>query len=219
MDKIDYKKSEKELYFPKQEPSIIKIPKMGFIMVDGTGNPNKENGEYQKALELLYGLSYTIKMSKMGKETPEGYFDYVVPPLEGLWDIQDEYFDGTQIANKDHFIWTSMIRQPEFVTPEIFEWAVASLKQKKPDLDYTKARFEVLEEGRCVQAMHIGSYDTESNTIQKIEQFIVGQGYQNDIGSHYSTGQKKRHHEIYLSDPRKTKPENLKTVIRHPINN
>lgn len=124
MDKVEYKKSEKELYFPKQEPSIINIPKMGFITIDGAGNPNKENGEYQKALELLYGLSYTIKMSKMGKETPEGYFDYVVPPLEGLWDIQDEYFDGTQIANKDRFIWTSMIRQPEFVTPEIFEWVL-----------------------------------------------------------------------------------------------
>lgn len=210
MEKKDYKKEYKDLYMPKNTPSIIDVPKMIFIMVDGKGNPNTSK-EYENAMNVLYGLSYTVKMSKMGNNSIKGYFEYVVPPLEGFWDGEDGYFDGLNIVNKDKFIWTSLIRQPEFVTEEVYNWALEQLKKKKPELDYSKVRYEVLEEGKCVQIMHIGPYDTESESITKMNEFIAKNGYVND----FSNG--RRHHEIYLGDPRKTKPENLKTVIRHPI--
>ena len=210
MEKKDYKKEYKDLYMPKNTPSIIDVPKMIFIMVDGKGDPNTSK-EYENAINVLYGLSYTIKMSKMGNNTIKGYFDYVVPPLEGFWDGEQGYFDGLNITNKNKFIWTSMIRQPEFVTEEVYKWALEQLKAKKPELDYSKVRYEVLEEGLCVQIMHIGSYDTERESIAKMNEYVVENGYIND----FENG--RRHHEIYLGDPRKTKPENLKTVIRHPV--
>lgn len=211
MEKIDYKKKYKDLYLPKKEPVAISIPKMIFIMVDGKGNPNEENGEYQKALEILYGLSFTIKMSKMKHQEPKGYFDYVVPPLEGLWCVENKQNADFFQIDKSKFQWTSMIRQPEFVTKEVFDWALEQFKNKKPEIDTTKVRYEVWEEGLCVQCMHLGPYDEEPKTIEKIGQFIQNNGYENDIG------EKRRHHEIYLGDPRKTKPENLKTVIRIPV--
>jgi len=210
MEKKDYKKEYKDLYMPKNTPSIIEVPKMIFIMVDGKGNPNTSK-EYENAMNVLYGLSYTIKMSKMGNNSIKGYFDYVVPPLEGFWDGEEGYFDGLNIVDKDKFIWTSFIRQPEFVTKEVYNWALEQLQKKKPELDYSKVRYEVLEEGKCVQIMHIGSYDTEKESIMKMNDFIKENGYIND----FSSG--RRHHEIYLSDPRKTKVEKLKTVIRHPV--
>lgn len=204
MEKFDYKKQYKDLYLPKTSPSLIDVPKMKFISVEGKGNPNSEKGEYQKAIELLYGLSFTIKMSKMGNNRIDGYFEYVVPPLEGFW------WNHMETGDKEGFQWISMIRQPEFVTPEVFEWAKNELKKKK-NLTVEKAKFEEIEEGLCVQMMHIGSYDEEPATIAQMEQFMQENGLKNDIGN------ARKHHEIYLSDPRKTKVENLKTVIRIPV--
>ena len=207
---FDYKKEQKDLYFPKAKPSIIDVPEMLFIMIDGKGNPNTSS-EYEKALEILYGLSYSIKMSKKSGTQPENYFDYVVPPLEGLWWGEAGYFDGLNITDKDKLCWTSMIRQPEFVTQEVFEKAKQSLGKKKPELDLSLARLVSFNEGLCAQIMHIGSYDDEPATITVLEKHIIESGYKNDIS------EIRRHHEIYLSDPRKTAPEKLKTVIRHPI--
>jgi len=206
----DFKKEFKDLYQPTTTPSIIDVPEMVFIAVDGKGDPNT-SVEYKNALELLYGLSYSIKMSKMSGTQPAGYFEYVVPPLEGLWWGEDGYFDGTVITDKNKLCWTSMIRQPDFVTPEVFEFAKISLAKKKPDIDISKARLKKFAEGLCVQVMHIGSYDDEPATIAAMERYAVESGYVIDINDF------RRHHEIYLSDPRKVPPEKLKTVIRHPI--
>ena len=200
---IDYKKTQKELYQPKTAPGVIDVPEMVFIMVDGQGDPNTSE-EYKTAMEILYGLSYSIKMSKKSGAQPEGYFEYTVPPLEGLWESVD-------FLNKDTFHWTSMIRQPEFVTKEVFEAAKTVLSKKKPELDLTRARIEAFTEGLCVQAMHIGPYDDEPRTIAAMEQYAGEYGYAIDIN------EKRRHHEIYLGDPRKIAPEKLKTVIRIPI--
>ena len=210
MGKIDYKKEYKDLYMPKKKPSIIEVPEMIFIMVDGKGNPNTSES-YKKAMEILYGLSFTIKMSKMSGIQPEGYFDYVVPPLEGLWWVDDETFDGQNVTDKDKFCWTSMIRQPEFVTEEVFEWAKTSLLKKKPHIDFSSTRRVTFTEGLCCQVMHVGPYDAEPETIKMMEKYIEENGYIQDIHP------ERRHHEIYLGDPRRTKPENLKTVIRHPV--
>lgn len=210
MAKIDYKKEYKDLYMPKKKPSIVDVPEMVFIMVDGRGNPNTAES-YKNALEILYGLSFTIKMSKMSGTQPEGYFDYVVPPLEGLWWLEDGNFDGQNETDKDKFCWTSMIRQPEFVTEAVFEWAKESLQKKKPYIDFSAVRLAIFKEGLCCQAMHVGPYDAEPETISKMEKYIEENGYVLDINS------ERRHHEIYLGDPRRTKPENLKTVIRHPV--
>lgn len=212
MEKIDYKKSEKEFYLPSTTPSFIQVPSMRFVMVEGKGNPNTSK-EYQNALSILYGISFTIKMSKKSNNELEGYFDYVVPPLEGLWWTKENKEISTDFSTKEkeQFHWISMIRQPDFVTQEVYQWAFSKLKEKKPELDYSKVRFQIWEEGTCAQIMHKGSYDTESKSIQKLEDFIAKEGYITDIGNG------RYHHEIYLGDPRKTKPENLKTVIRHPI--
>jgi len=207
---FDFKKEYKELYLPKTEPGVIEVPAMNFIMIDGKGNPNTCEA-YKKAVETLYGLSYAIKMSKMGGARPKDYFEYVVPPLEGLWWGEDGYFDGANIRDKDKLCWTAMIRQPEFVVPGVFEDAKQVLKKKKPELDSSRSRLISFTEGWCVQVMHIGSYDDEPATIGALERFIAAAGYRNDISEH------RRHHEIYLGDPRKTAPEKLKTVIRHPI--
>lgn len=212
--KLDYKKEYKDLYSPKSKATLIDVPTMNFIMVDGQGNPNDEGGEYQSAVELLYGLSYTIKMSKMKECKPEGYFDYVVPPLEGLWWLSNDNMDFTQ---KDKYCWTSMIRQPEFVTREVFEWACAELKRKKPGMDISKAYLETFTEGLCVQIMHLGPYDDEPKTVAQIDDFIKVQSLKNAISSVQPNQKIRRHHEIYLSDPRKTKPEKMKTVLRHPV--
>ncbi len=209
-EKVDYKKKDKELYSLKKTPSIVMVPNMKFIMVDGSGNPNTCK-EYKEAMELLYGLSYAIKMSKMGEHKLAGYFDYVVPPLEGFWSMGEETFDGGHSINKEEFVWTSFIRQPEFVTEEIFCWAKKQLTQKKPDLAIDKARFVSFEEGLCAQILHIGPYDDEPKTIRTLSEFIKASGYETDINKI------RRHHEIYLGDPRKTAPEKLKTIIRHPI--
>jgi hypothetical protein len=208
---FDYKKEYKDLYMPKTTPALIDVPEMTFIMVDGEGDPNTSKA-YQSALEVLYGLSFTIKMSKMKGVVPDGYFDCVVAPLEGLWWTRGQLFDGIPIGSKDEFCWTAMIRQPEFVTPPVFEAACAALrKKKKPDLKPDPARLESFAEGLCAQLMHIGPYDDAPRSIALLEKFITESGYKLDLST------SRRHHEIYLGDPRKTAPDKLRTVIRHPI--
>lgn len=214
--KLDYKKEFKDLYLPKNEPMVVDVPEMNFIMVDGKGNPNDEEGEYKSAVEILYALSYAIKMSKKGSYNIEGYFEYVVPPLEGLWWVENDEMDFTK---KDKFEWTSMIRQPEFVTKEVFEWACREVSKKKPKLDVSRARLQTFKEGLCVQIMHIGSYDDEPKTVEKLVKYVEDNNLINAISTINEQGIIKRHHEIYLSDPRKTSLDKLKTVIRHPVKN
>lgn len=205
---IDYKKVDKHLYMPKTDPEIIEVPKMTFICIDGKGNPNSEDGEYKQALSVLYALSYAIKMSKKGSYTIPNYFDYVVAPLEGYWTIAGgNAFDK---QHKEDFIFTAFIRQPEFVTPEVFDWACKEVSAKK-HISTDKAKLKIIEEGLCVQCMHIGSYDTEPETIERMHTYIKNKGYEVDFSAD------RRHHEIYLGDPRKTAPEKLKTVLRLPI--
>lgn len=210
MQKLDYKKEYIDLYQPKTKPSIISIPEILYIAVDGEGDPNTCE-KYKEAIEILYGLSYAIKMSKMNGNQPDGYFEYVVPPLEGLWYVDDNYFDGINITDKSQFKWISMIRQPEFVTETVFDYAKSVLVKKKAHLDVSKAKLIKITEGLCVQIMHKGSYNDESSSIEKMKTFISQNGYEEDFSD------ERMHHEIYLSDPRKCAVDNLRTVIRHPI--
>lgn len=205
---FDYKKEYREFYLPPKKPGIIEIPEMNFIAVSGKGDPNRPEGEYKEAIGLLYGIAFTIKMSYKGNHRIDGYFPYVVPPLEGLW----KQGDGGEIdyARKENFEWTSMIRLPEFVTKEVFDWAVREAAKKKQQ-DFAKVKFFTYQEGLCVQCMHIGSYDGEPETICMMREFMEAQGYREDFS------ESRLHHEIYLSDPRKAKPENLRTVIRFPV--
>lgn len=210
MNKVDYKKLYKDIYQPKTKPELITIPPIQYVVVEGQGDPNTSE-DYQEAIRLLYGLSYTIKMSKMTNQKIEGYFEYVVPPLEGLWWGEDGYFDGLNIVDKNKFHWLSMIRLPEFVDEKVFTWAKENLRKKKPEYDVDKLEYRVIDEGLCVQLMHKGFFDEEVMSIVKMNQFIEENGLVTDIND------KRCHHEIYLSDFRKTKQENLKTVIRHPV--
>lgn len=205
---FDYKKEYKEFYLPKNKPELVTVPSMNFIAVRGMGDPNEEGGGYKQSIGLLYGIAFTIKMSKKGERRIKGYFDYVVPPLEGLW--WQEGVKGVDYARKDKFEWISMIRLPEFVTKEEFDWAIEEAEAKKKT-DFSKVEFFTYEEGMCVQCMHIGPYDSEPATIEAMDRFAGEQGYLPDLdGSRY-------HHEIYLSDVRRCRPENLRTVIRHPL--
>lgn len=215
--KLDYKKQFKDLYAPKTMPSLIDVPTMQFIMVSGKGNPNEEEGEYAKAVELLYALSYTIKMSRKHKldEVDTPFIDYVVPPLEGLWWLDDNSY--TDFSQKEKYCWISMIRQPDFITKEQYQSALFETQKKKPDLDTSKASFQQFTEGLCVQCMHIGPYDEEPATIQKIEAFMKGNNLVNDIDAVITDQSMRRHHEIYLSDPRKSNPITMQTILRHPV--
>ena len=205
---FDYKKEYKEYYLPKNKPQIVDIPIMNFIAVRGKGDPNEEGGEYKQALELLYGIAYTIKMSKKTDYRIKGYFDYVVPPLEGFWEQEGKV--GIDYSRKSDLKWTAMIRVPDFVTKADFDWAVAQAAEKKK-LDFSKVEFITVEEGLCVQCMHMGSYDDEPATVALMDSYAESMGYDIDITP------QRQHHEIYLSDPRKTAPEKLRTVVRHPI--
>ena len=204
----DYKKEQKELYNPKINPSIIVVPKMNFLAVRGKGNPNEPNGEYSKALEILYGIEYTLKMSYKSDYKIEGFFEYVVPPLEGFW--WQEGLKGYDKTKKDDFSWISIIRLPDFIAKKDFDWAITTATAKKKK-DFSKVEFFTYDEGLCVQCLHIGPFDTEPETTKKMHTFAEQNGYTLDIN------EKRMHHEIYLSDPRKTSPEKLKTIIRHPI--
>ena len=205
---FDFKKEYKEFYLPKNTPSIVTVPKMNYIAVRGSGDPNEEDGEYKRAIGLLYGIAFTIKMSKKGDHKIKGYFDYVVPPLEGFW--WQEGVDGVDYAHKEDFNWISVIRLPDFVTRADFDWAVREATSKKKT-DCSKVEFLTYDEGLCVQCMHIGPYDNEPATVALMHQFMAEKGYVLDIN------ETRYHREIYLSDARKTAPDKLKTVIRHPI--
>lgn len=213
---FDFKKAYKDLYQPKTEPSIVEVSALPFLMVDGAGDPNT-SAEYKEAVELLYGLSFTIKMSPKAGAALPGYFAYVVPPLEGLWMTEAGGFDGTNITDKSKLLWTSMIRQPDFVTPEAFDWAREALRRKKPGLPIERARLETFAEGTCAQILHIGPYDIEPASIEKIKRFAAESGLAGAIGDPLPGGGVRRHHEIYLGDPRRTAPEKLRTIIRHPV--
>ena len=205
-EKLDYKKEYKDLYLPKTKPALIDVPPICFIMADGKGAPGGE--EYQSALHALYALTFTIKMSRMSGRQPEGYFEYVVPPLEGLWHGEPGWFER---GDRDEWLWTSMIRQPEFVTQEVFEWAEEECRRKKPDADVSRVRLETFREGLCVQAMHVGPYAKEAETLGLLRRFMEENGLED------MTGSERKHHEIYLGDPRRTAPERLRTVLRLPV--
>lgn len=204
---FDFKKEYKAFYLPPASPTIVDVPPMNYIAVHGSGDPNAEDGEYKASLELLYGIAFTLKMSKMGDHRIEGYFDYVVPPLEGLWWSGQGEVD---YAHKQNFHFISMIRVPDFVTREEFDWAMAEAARKKKK-DFSRVEFFHYEEGLCVQCMHVGPYDTEPETIEKMEHFAAQEGLSIAIDG------QRRHHEIYLSDPRRTAADKLKTVIRYPV--
>ena len=203
----DYKREYKDLYLPKITPAIVNVGEMQFVAVEGRGNPNDEEGEYPKTIEILYGIQYTVKMSKMGNNAPKGYFDYVVPPLEGFWWLDNHEFS---FDDKSKFRWIALIRLPEFVDEQIFEWACEEASKKKK-IDVKKAKFLRITEGLCVQCLHIGTYDDEPKTLKLIDDFIAEKGLQSDMN------ETRRHHEIYLSDPRKTEVSKLKTVLRIPV--
>ena len=205
---FDFKKEYKEFYMPKNKPGIVEVPTMNYIAVRGSGDPNIEGGDYKAAIELLYAIAFTIKMSKKGDHQIEGYFDYVVPPLEGFW--WQDGLNGIDYAHKEDFHWISVIRLPDFVTENDFRWAVDEAAKKKKQ-DFSKVEFLTVEEGLCVQCMHIGPYDDEPATVSAMHEFMEQQGYELDITN------KRLHHEIYLSDARRVAPEKLRTVIRHPI--
>ena len=205
---FDFKKEYRDLYQPKTKPSIIEVPAMRFLAVEGQGDPNEAGGAYQHALELLYGMAYTLKMSYKTDHAIEGFYEYVVPPLEGFWWQPD--IAGVDYANKASFQWVSVIRVPEFVTEADFTWAVQTATAKKR-LDFSPVRLVEIDEGLCVQCMHVGPYDNEPATVDAMHAFAEAQGYVPDFSD------TRRHHEIYLSDPRKADPAKMKTVVRHPI--
>ncbi len=206
---FDYKKEYKEFYMPKNKPNIVEIPKMNYIAVRGKGNPNEENSEYKNSIGLLYAIAFTIKMSYKGTYKINGYFQYVVPPLEGLW-WQEGNKNGIDYTSKDKFNFISIIRLPDFVTKEDFKWAIQEATSKKKQ-DFSKVEFLTYNEGICVQCMHIGSYDDEPTTMNSMNEYMTQNGYELDITN------TRFHHEIYLSDPRRCEINKLKTVIRHPI--
>ncbi|XCP86552.1 GyrI-like domain-containing protein [Roseburia hominis] len=223
---FDYKKEYKEFYMPKRKPEIVDIPEMKFIAVRGKGDPNEEGGDYKAAIGLLYGIAFTIKMSKKGDHKIEGYFDYVVPPLEGFWTQSERRTENGAVqfeqtsrrtdryeldySRKEDFCWISVIRLPDFVTEADVRWAIEEAGRKKGQ-DYSKVEFLTICEGLCVQCMHIGAYDDEPATVAMMDQFLCENGYENDFSK------ERQHHEIYLSDARRVAPERQKTVIRHPI--
>ena len=205
---FDFKKEYKEFYLPKNKPEIITVPKTNYIAVRGKGDPNEKDGLYQKAVGVLYAVAYTLKMSYKSDYKIDGFFEYVVPPLEGFW--WQDGVDGVNYSDKSSFNWISVIRLPDFVTKKDFEWAVKTASAKKK-IDCSSAEFFSVEEGLCVQIMHNSSYDDEPASVKMMDDFVHENGYENDISKN------RLHHEIYLSDPRKTASEKWKTVIRHPI--
>ena len=205
---FDFKKEYKEFYMSKSVPEIVTVPKANYIAVRGMGDPNQEGGAYQSAVSILYAVAYTLKMSYKTDYRIEGFFEYVVPPLEGFW--WQEGVDGIDYGDKSTFHWISVIRLPEFVTKKDFDWAVEEAARKK-NLDCSLAEFLTIEEGLCVQIMHIGPFDHEPSTVALMDQYIAENGYANDMNEN------RLHHEIYLSDARKAAPEKWKTIIRHPI--
>ena len=205
---FDFKKEYKEFYLPKNKPEIVNVPKANYIAIKGKGDPNQEGGTYKEAIGVLYAVAYTLKMSYKTDYKIKGFFEYVVPPLEGFW-WQDNV-EGIDYSNKSSFNWISVIRLPDFVTKKDFDWAIETATKKKK-IDCSSAKFMTIDEGLCVQIMHLGSYDDEPASVALMDEYIKNNGYVNDLS------QTRLHHEIYLSDPRKADPSKWKTVIRHPI--
>ena len=205
---FDFKKEYKEFYLPPERPEIVTVPRASYIAVRGSGDPNAPDGEYQRAIGVLYAVAYTLKMSYKTDHRIEGFFEYVVPPLEGFW--WQEGMSGMDYKNKAALQWISVIRLPDFVTKADFDWAVETASRKKK-LDCSKAEFLTVEEGLCVQIMHVGPFDDEPRSVALMDEFIRQNGYENDLSA------ERLHHEIYLSDTRKVAPEKWRTVIRHPI--
>lgn len=205
---FDFKKEYKEFYLPQGKPEIVTVPAANYIAVHGTGDPNEEGGAYKSAVGVLYAVAYTIKMSKLGDHRIDGYYDFVVPPLEGFW--WQEGIDGVDYTNKSLFHWNSVIRLPDFVTKTDLDWAVCEATKKKK-IDCSAAKFLTIDEGLCVQIMHLGSFDDEPETVAKMDAFLAENSYANDFTD------TRLHHEIYLSDARKVAKEKWKTVIRHPV--
>lgn len=205
---FDFKKEYKELYAPKKGPGIIEVPPITYVAVRGSGDPNEESGAYRQAIAVLYAVSYTIKMSKNETHQIDGYVDFVVPPLEGFW--WQDGVAGADYAHKETFNWIAVIRLPDFVTREVFDWAVQEATKKKK-VDCSIAEYLQVDEGLCVQCLHVGSYDDEPATVEAMDTFAREQGYVIDLS------EVRRHHEVYLSDARKVAPDKLKTIIRHPI--
>ena len=205
---FDFKKEYKEFYLPPAKPVIVIVPKANYIAVRGKGDPNDKSGAYQQAIGILYAVAYTLKMSYKTDHRIEGFYDYVVPPLEGFW--WQEGIDGVDYSDKSTFCWISVIRLPDFITEADFDWAV-EIASKKKKIDCSRTEFLTIDEGLCVQIMHIGPYDNEPASVALMDKFLAENGYENDMTA------SRLHHEIYLSDARKVAPENWKTVIRHPI--
>ena len=205
---FDFKKEYKEIYMPKNKPEIVTVPETNYIAVRGKGDPNEEDGAYQRAIGVLYAVAYTLKMSYKSDYKIEGFFEYVVPPLEGFW--RQDNMEGIDYTNKDSLNWISVIRLPDFVTPKDFGWAAATAAKKKK-MDCSSAEFLTVDEGLCVQIMHLGPFDEEPATVAFMNEYLDENGYANDITK------TRLHHEIYLSDARKVAPEKWRTVIRHPI--
>lgn len=205
---FDFKKEYKELYMPKNKPEILTVPKANYIAVSGIGDPNEEGGAYQQAISILYAVAYTLKMSHKSGYKIERFFEYVVPPLEGFW--RQENINGVDYSDKSAFHWISVIRTPDFIMKKDFDWAVQTAAKKKK-LDCSSAEFLTVEEGLCVQIMHLGAFDDEPKSVALMDAYLQENGYVNDLS------EKRLHHEIYMSDARKVAPEKWKTVIRHPI--
>ena len=205
---FDFKKEYREFYLPKKQPEIVNVPKADYIAVRGNGNPNEAGGMYQQAISILYAVAYTLKMSYKTDHRIEGFFDYVVPPLEGFW--WQDGIDGIDYSRKAAFHWISVIRLPDFIMKKDFDWAVETAAKKKK-IDCSKAKFLTIDEGLCVQIMHIGSFDNEPASVAVMDRYLAENGYKNNFTD------TRLHHEIYLSNARKVSPEKWKTVIRHPI--
>lgn len=205
---FDYKKEYREFYMPRRTPQIVQVPKMNYIAVRGAGDPNVEGGAYRQAISVLYSVAFTLRMSYRGGRQIEGFFEYVVPPLEGFW--WQDGMEGVDYSDKSSYQWISVIRLPDFITRDDFDWAVAQATQKK-EIDCSSAEFLTIEEGLCVQMMHVGDYDDEPKSIAQMDAYLAANGYANDFASG------RLHHEIYLSDARRVAPERRKTVIRHPV--
>ena len=205
---FDFKKEYKEFYLPKNKPQIVNVPKANYIAIRGQGNPNEEGGAYKQAIGILYAVAYTLKMSYKTDYKIAGFYEYILPPLEGFW--WQDGICGVDYSKKDEFNWISIIRLPDFITRENFDWAVKTASEKKK-IDCSKAEFLTIEEGLCVQIMHIGSFDDEPATVTLMDKYLAENGYEKDFCD------TRLHHEIYLSDPRKSTPDKQKTAIRHPI--
>lgn len=205
---FDFKKEQREFYLPKRKPEIIKVPKMSYIAVRGKGDPNEEGGVYQQAIGALYAVAYTLKMSYKTDYKIKGFFEYVVSPLEGFW--WQEHAEEIDYGNKRAFHWISVIRIPDFITKADVNWAIETASKKK-ETDCSQVEFLELEEGLCVQIMHVGSFNNEPATVALMDEFLLKNGYEDDMND------TRFHHEIYLSDARKIAPEKWKTVIRHPV--